>query len=927
MHRLNCASPPLTLLWIGLIWVLLNAITPPHGAHATDAIPMTDAGRIGGVVRTIVGTNQYTYIGNGGALDILDTTNPAASVAVGRVELSPTHPVNHIALGSDTAYVSLCTELRIVDVRDPTNPVVRAAVPTTACTKASFVVNETLYIVDYDHLQIVDVRDPAAPVVRSTLDIPGNPGQIIVQDAIAYIAAGSGGLQIVNVQDPQSPVRIGSYAPADARVMQLQVVNQRAYIINTVVGLEIIDVQDPTTPTVLGVSPDATSPSSVAVDRTTAYVLNGHGLTMLDITDPATPHLVETVPTYAYPLAMHVVGTYAYIAASGYGLEIINLAVQPPERSGAYRTYGDMRDLDVVGSTAYVAATHGLQVFDVSNANHPQPRGFFATPADRNGSANAIAVIGTTAYLVDATTLRILDVSDPDTLTPIGAVSLERWADDVTVVDHLAYVAAGTAGLHIVDVTDPTNPTIRGTYDTPQYAGRVDVAGQTAYVTEGNGSLQIIDVAHPETPVLVRAYALPTPVRAVDVVDARAYVVHGAGLTVFDVSTPANPVVLSEYPANDQTVRDILVVDTTAYLTSDEENLIILNMHDPQTPQRIGGYAVAQRGDRVHVAGHRVYLIHRDVGLTILQMPPPAGLFVDPTDREAALAFYETWYDPHVPASTWNGTLDACDPGGTSAAFRAAVAQRINYFRAMAGVTANIQLDPELNRKAQIAALMMSANGDIDHTPPGDWRCYHADGALAAGKANLASGTHGPAAIDLYMADPGATNYFTGHRRWVLFPHTQMMGTGDIPGSAETLAVNVLWVNDPTPMPEADPFIRDADGFVAWPPRGYVPFPVVYRRWSFSYPEADMSAALVQMTHAQDGPIAITQHPPLAGFGDNTLVWEPNQALPHPRGHDQVYTITIRNVRIGTPAQARTFTYQVTVIDSATYTFLPLIQR
>ena len=43
------------------------------------------------------------------------------------------------------------------------------------------------------------------------------------------------------------------------------------------------------------------------------------------------------------------------------------------------------------------------------------------------------------------------------------------------------------------------------------------------------------------------------------------------------------------------------------------------------------------------------------------------------------------------------------------------------------------------------------------------------------------------------MHDPGSYNYFVGHRRWILYPQTKEMGTGDIPYANGYPGANALW--------------------------------------------------------------------------------------------------------------------------------------
>jgi hypothetical protein len=173
------------------------------------------------------------------------------------------------------------------------------------------------------------------------------------------------------------------------------------------------------------------------------------------------------------------------------------------------------------------------------------------------------------------------------------------------------------------------------------------------------------------------------------------------------------------------------------------------------------------------------------------------------------------------------------------------VALRVNYFRAMAGVPAQIALSDAYNAKAQQAALMMSVNNQLSHDPPATWQCYTADGDQAAGSSNLALGIYGWNAITGYIQDPGSSNGAVGDRRWILYPQAQTMGTGDVPSDSGGPASNELWVFDGR-YGTSRPPVRDT--FVARPPPGFVPYQVVFPRWSFSYPAANFSSAAVTMT-------------------------------------------------------------------------------
>jgi hypothetical protein len=174
-------------------------------------------------------------------------------------------------------------------------------------------------------------------------------------------------------------------------------------------------------------------------------------------------------------------------------------------------------------------------------------------------------------------------------------------------------------------------------------------------------------------------------------------------------------------------------------------------------------------------------------------------------------------------------------------------------------------------------------------------------------------GVYGWNAITGYMRDPGGGNYFAGHRRWILYPQTQEMGSGDIPPTGSHSPANALWVFD-SHLREPRPATRDE--FVAWPPRGYVPYLVVFARWSFAYPDADFSNANVTMT-SNGSNVSLALSPVVNGYGENTLIWIPRglndgATWPKPDG-DTTYTVNVQSVRIG--GQNRNFTYDVTIFD------------
>jgi hypothetical protein len=292
-------------------------------------------------------------------------------------------------------------------------------------------------------------------------------------------------------------------------------------------------------------------------------------------------------------------------------------------------------------------------------------------------------------------------------------------------------------------------------------------------------------------------------------------------------------------------------------------------------------------------------------------------LSLNVSSREEVRQFYRGIYaaSDDVPMG-WTGSYTTGAAGDTLAAYKEAVALRINFFRALVGVPAAVSLSPTFSAKAQQAALMMSANQALSHFPPNSWTFFTADGAEAAANSNIALGNAGPDAVTAYMNDNGGNNAAVGHRRWIIYPQTRTMGTGDVPGNgASLLPANAVWIFDDL-FGTARPATRTTA--VTYPPAGYVPHTLVWPRWSFSHPGASFTNATVSMTRNGQA-ISAAPEPLSTGAGEPTFVWvydgqDTDAGLAHARPlADTTYTVSLSNVVIGGASQ--NFTYNVTVFD------------
>lgn len=322
------------------------------------------------------------------------------------------------------------------------------------------------------------------------------------------------------------------------------------------------------------------------------------------------------------------------------------------------------------------------------------------------------------------------------------------------------------------------------------------------------------------------------------------------------------------------------------------------------------------------------------ITLGLLAMLPLTVAGIDPDDRWEVRDFYNyVYFYGSDFEMAWTGSYQPFDVGTVNADWLDATLVRINFFREMAGIPADITFDPVLNAKCQASAIIMSANGGLSHFPGTEagtetWVLITPDGYEAAGAGNIAWGTAGAEAVTGFMADPGPSNFIVGHRRWFLYPQTKVMGSGDVAGSDTFgfLPANTIWVQDEDHIWDPVPWdqIRNADGSITWPPSGYVPSDLVWGRWSITYPNANFTNATVTMTMgASNIPLVLEPYTFSGGLPESTLVWVPNgmdtntkETWPAPAGtaSDDI-TVTVSNVTgSGIPSS---FTYTVKIFNAA----------
>jgi hypothetical protein len=257
------------------------------------------------------------------------------------------------------------------------------------------------------------------PKSLSFLTIPGFTNGVAVNGNTAYIAAGSAGLQVVDVTDRTNPQIIGSL-PLPGNANDVQLVSNTAYVAAGSAGLQVVDVTTPAAPKLLGSLSTNGMALDLVVRGTKAYIANGSNLFIADVRNPA---LISQIGTLA-----------------------LNGTVQGV-------------DVDLQRNLAVVATgTNGLYVVDITNLAAPVVLGQVST-----GDARDVAIGGNFAFVADFLNSTVsVDISAPAApvvRSNITDPNLGGFLQDIVLSGNFALGADVKFfnGIPITDITDPTH--------------------------------------------------------------------------------------------------------------------------------------------------------------------------------------------------------------------------------------------------------------------------------------------------------------------------------------------------------------------------------------------------------------------------------------------------------------------------------------
>lgn len=287
--------------------------------------------------------------------------------------------------------------------------------------------------------------------------------------------------------------------------------------------------------------------------------------------------------------AFEVSGNYAYLG-EGVSLKILDVSADsdPPVVGQAFiQDLGQIRDIAIVGTVAFVVSDFHFAAFSIANPVAPNLLSRVAIE-----SANNIQIIGTKAYVgTKKQGIVVVDISNPrdlrlqaDQTIPINASNLRSSGTLLFAFafDNTTKLIDINTGAVLSSITPPTpNPPSRS-YRHSDAIVRDGIAfllhderhsqAQVAVGTDPSRQIpkgfDVVDISNPSAPVLLRSFGLELPMNpslsGFFLEGNTLYLNTGSDLSRYDISDPSNPIPLDTLIVN-QALGEFVIANNRIY--------------------------------------------------------------------------------------------------------------------------------------------------------------------------------------------------------------------------------------------------------------------------------------------------------------------------------------------------------------------------
>lgn len=460
----------------------------------------------------------------------------------------------------------------------------------------------------------MDVSNSEA--VIGSLPLGGIYNESLLYGNFLYLARDEGGVQVLNIKNPQQPQLLNEYL-SGRTIVDIHCSGKYLYLSCGKLGVAIMRINqngllDHVADIVLG----TTARKCQFVDGFLYVAAGSGGLLIYDVRQLEQVELVKVVKPGSFISKMAVSGDYLYLVVAGRLIEIYQLAEpQRPLLVGSLKLSANLNALTTHQQQLYLATENGVSLYRLANRGQPellnQWTGF--------GSARKIFSGLEHVYISDSFSgLRIVD-SEVDSSPDLINLNIDPRTL-VETADYL-FVAGSNKGLLIVDREALLSQQVVKTINTPGSARDLIIKDHWMYVADGRAGVLLHDLTAEEvnlttiTPRWGESFVAHREL--LFVAEAKL------GIEVFDISSPGQTKPVAAWP-NLQAMR-LAVVDNYLVTAKGAGGVELIDITDIQHPVAMDHLSDIHALDVIS-DGHLIYIPSKNKGLLVYEITDKSKL-------------------------------------------------------------------------------------------------------------------------------------------------------------------------------------------------------------------------------------------------------------------------------------------------------------
>lgn len=400
-------------------------------------------------------------------------------------------------------------------------------------------------------LYIIDVTLKHFPNVLNVLYPAGNITKLALHGNYLFAACEDDGFRSYNITNPEDPIELDVYACTGCKDIILN--GMVAYIITSDQGVQIIDISNPADLKKINSINLGSQPNSFALDGFLLYIGCINNYThVVDVADPLNPSIYGNVQIPFLPISMAISGDQLFVGTPGRAIYVVD-----------------------------ITTNYFMGVVDTPHTGENE----IWTPND-------LIIKNDLMFIADGGKgFRIVRISTMVTPRLVNSFTKGTSAIyDIEIEGNMGYVTS-ERGMGSFDVGNPSGPIDRGYHEPVIQSFDAKVVGSTAYLLHSNGFFKTINASNRNDLVYLNGVNLASTSYKIAVEGYTAYCAGGTGgMSVIDISNPILPVIISSYIPSTDILTDIVVQDGIAYLAYGDRGLELVNVTDPTNPQPLNTY-------------------------------------------------------------------------------------------------------------------------------------------------------------------------------------------------------------------------------------------------------------------------------------------------------------------------------------------------